>query len=317
MRVYTTRLKTGISRTRGFEEKGLAQFAVNCGLKCSHCCCYCSTGAVLRRHKAFKELGLNPFQNNYAIVDPDTPTRVARDAVAMKERGLVELCTLVDAWDPAAQQYDLGRKCLGAILSQPGWTVRILTKNAAVARDFDIISSCPNRVLIGLSITATVDKAELMSIIEPNASSIPERMAVLSEAHRRGFRTYGMLCPLLPGIADSPDQIEELVGFAVSCDAEEVFVEPVNPRGPGLRLTQEALTNSGCKEESAAIKAIRIKEGWSQYATQLISNVQQAVRRLYDISRLRFLLYSSRLTGGDVARIKRDDAGVIWLGETQ
>ena len=85
MRVYTWQLKNGIVRTGGFEEKGLAQLAVNTGLKCGHLCTYCSTGAVLRRHKAFKQLGLNPFENGYAIIDPDIATRVALDAIRKRQ----------------------------------------------------------------------------------------------------------------------------------------------------------------------------------------------------------------------------------------
>jgi hypothetical protein len=50
---------------------------------------------------------------------------------------------------------------------------------------------------------------------------------------------------LLPGIADSHKQVEMLVGFVASCHAEEVFVEPVNARGPGLRLCEEALREAG------------------------------------------------------------------------
>jgi hypothetical protein len=39
-----------------------------------------------------------------------------------------------------------------------------------------------------------------------------------------------MLCPLLPGIADSQSQIDELVRSAVEYGAEEIFAEPVTPR---------------------------------------------------------------------------------------
>ena len=85
---------------------------------------------MLRTNPVFKRLGLSPFDNLYAIVDPDTPKRIAYDACKKKKRGMVQLCTIVDAWAPEAQDYDLGRKCLEAILSEPGWTVRILTKNA-------------------------------------------------------------------------------------------------------------------------------------------------------------------------------------------
>ena len=42
-------------------------------------------------------LGLNPFENSHAIVDPTTPERVARDASRTQECGMVQLCTVVDA----------------------------------------------------------------------------------------------------------------------------------------------------------------------------------------------------------------------------
>lgn len=313
MEVYCYRLKTGITRTRGFEKKGLAPQAVNCGLKCGHGCTYCSTGAVLRQHKAFKELGLNPFENNYAIVDPDTPVRVARDAARKRERGLVELCTLVDAWSPEAQNYDLGGRCLEAILSQPGWIVRILTKNTAVGKDFDVIDKYKSRVLFGMSITATPDKNRTMAAIEPHASLNSERISVLHEAHKRGFRTYAMFCPLLPEIGDGGWQIDELTSIAADCKAEEIFVEPVNLRGRALTLTNDALRESGYPGEAVAVTSIRDQESWSRYAMQLILNVQKSVRKLYDISRLRFLLYPSRLMPADIVRIKKNDTGVIWL----
>jgi DNA repair photolyase len=315
MRVHTATLQVGISRTPEFEKKRLASFAVNVGTKCGHGCLYCSTGSILRMHKSFKQAGESPFGTGYAIVDPDTPHRVARDAQRIRRRGLVQISTTVDAYSPESQRYNLGRRCLEAVLSQPGWTVRILTKNAAVARDFDLIERYRERVLIGLSITATPDKNNLMSIVEPNASSTTDRMAVLREAHERGLRTYGMFCPLLPGIADSPGQVCELVRFAVECGAEEVFVEPVNPRGPGLRLTQEALECRGYLEEAAAVESVRHREGHSRYVVGLIGATQAAVRKLYDIRRLRFLLYASGLTPQDVDQVRRDSAGVIWLGK--
>ena len=147
-------LKTGITGTPEFEKKRLATHAVNVGTKCGHNCLYCSTGAVLRTHPCFKACGENPFAFGYAVVDPSTPDRVARDAKRMGGRGLIQLCTLTDMWVPEAQEHLLGRRCLEAILSQPEWTVRILTKNAAIRDDFDIIEEHRNRVLIGLSITA-------------------------------------------------------------------------------------------------------------------------------------------------------------------
>jgi hypothetical protein len=145
------------------------------------------------------------------------------------------------------------------------------------------------------------------------ASSIKRRMEVLREAHERGLRTYGMLCPILPGVADSFDQIEELIHFAIECNVEEIFIEPVNPRGRGLKLTQEALANSGYSDEATAIETIRKRNAWSRYVARMVSNVQKSIHKQYDINRLRFLLYPSRLLEEHVTQIKKDDAGVVWL----
>jgi len=267
-------------------------------------------------HLSFKIAGENPYAIGYAIVDPDTPTRVARDATTINARGLIQLCTTVDAWSPEAQGHDLGRRCLDAILSQPGWTVRILTKNAAVVRDFDLIERHRNRILVGLSLTATEERSDVIAVVEPNASPIRERMAALREAHERGLRTYGMLCPLLPGIADDPVSVDRLIDFVLGCGAEEIFVEPVNSRGPALTMTEQALRAAGYGGAADAIAQVRHKAGWSAYTRRLLDNVRQALWRRGAIQKLRFLLYPSKLSAADDRWILAHPAGVKRLGKS-
>ena len=315
MEIHHCSLKQGITRTKEFERKGLAAYAVNVGTRCGHQCTYCSTPSLLRMHKSFKDAGKSPFTEGYALVDPGTPDRVRREARRLRDRGLIQLCTIVDAWAPEAQALNLGRRCLEAILTEPGWKVRILTKNAAVAKDFDLIEKHKDRVLVGLSITGTPDQQEVLQAIEPYASSIQERMVALREAHARGLRTYGMLCPILPGVADTTQQIDELVRFACECGAEEIFAEAVNPRGRGLILTQKTLAEHGYHEQAQAVGAVRKKVNWSRYVVALIQHLQDSVRRFYDTSKLRFLLYPGGLTSEDLAQLKQDDAGIVWLGK--
>jgi DNA repair photolyase len=313
MDIYNYTMTTGITRSPKFEQKRLAMYAVNPGLKCGHGCTYCSTGAMLRTHRAFKSVGHSPYANNYAIVDPGTPNRVACDAKRIQKRGMIQLSTIVDAWAPEAQEYDIGRRCLEVILNEPSWSVRILTKNAAVRQDFDIIQKHADRVLVGVSITATPSNAHLVSVTEPRASSIQERIAVLQEAHARGFRTYAMFCPLLPGVADNAEDIEELIHLAMDIGAEEIFVEPVNTRGRGLILTQETLQKAGHVIEASAIGEIRKQKNWSVYVRRLVERVQRSVRHYYNTERLRFLLYPGALLPEDLAAIQKDDGGVVWL----
>ncbi|MGD0572871.1 MAG: hypothetical protein ABSB11_07595 [Sedimentisphaerales bacterium] len=97
MNIYTCQLKTGIKRTKEFEKKGLAAFAVNTSLKRGHLCTYCSTGTMVRTHRYFKEHGISAFDNTYAVMDLATLQRVACDARRIKNRGIMQLCTIADA----------------------------------------------------------------------------------------------------------------------------------------------------------------------------------------------------------------------------
>ena len=165
------------------------------------------------------------------------------------------------------------------------------------------------------SITAPPEKWEVLKVLEPNASRISERIVAWDEAYVNRLKTYAMFCPLLPGISDSPDQIDGLIQVAASSRAEEIFVEPVNLRGPGLRHCQEALELAGYEAEAREFGKVRNRQNWSKYVVNLLTNVQQSVRKHFDISELRFLLYPSRLLPEDVNTISRDDAGVIWLAK--
>ena len=48
MKNYNCSLAEGIRRSPKFEEKGLAQYAINVGVRCGHDCTYCSSRAMLR-----------------------------------------------------------------------------------------------------------------------------------------------------------------------------------------------------------------------------------------------------------------------------
>ena len=313
--VYEYKTTVGISSTPAFEEKGLATHAVNTGTKCNNDCCYCYLASLpIRMHKSFKKHGLVASEFGYAIIDPDKPKKVAKDARKFKGKGVVQMCTYTDAWSPAAREYGMGRKLLMAVLGNNSeLSVRILTKNHEVEDDFDIISQYKDRVQVGLSLTATVSKSEIMQAVEPNASPNIERMRVLKKAHKMGIRTFGMLCPLLPSIADSQENIDELVKFCEEIGCEEIFSEALNSRAKGLEYTQKALTENGYLTEAEVIGSIARKSNWSKYAFELIKNIQNSVRQHSSISKLKFLLYPKGLTADHRKQIEKDDAGIVWL----
>lgn len=309
--------KHGICRTKAFEKKELACCSINVGTKCNNDCLYCFSGSVLFQHKSFQKFRKDPSAFGYAIVDPDIAEKVAKDATRHRwggKRGIVQICTFSDAWCPAAREHNLGRKCLKAVLeNDPDWKIRILTKNHEVENDFDIVKKYRDRVSVGLTITATPDKAHIMEVLEKNASPMGERIRVLKKAKKMGLRTYLMLCPLLPEIADAPKQIEWYVKLARQIGAEEVFCEAVNSRGAAFDHVHRELVQQGFMTESESIRGISDSKTHAEYTVNLIKNMQSSMQKYYDIKKLRFLLYENKYVLARKKEIGGRRKGVIWL----
>jgi hypothetical protein len=109
--------------------------------------------------------------------------------------------------------------------------------------------------------------------------------------------------------------VDRLVNFVLDCGAEEVFVEPINGRGPSLPDTEEALRAAGFRAEADALAEVRHQPAWSAYAAGLLRSVQDALRKRRSLRKLRFLLYPAKLTEGDATWIRLHAEGVKWLGK--
>lgn len=310
---YRVPLKTGINRSIEFEKKLLATYTVNVGLRCSNSCLYCSSPALMRCHPGFKSIGRNPYESGYSVIDPETPRRVARDIHKIGVKDTLMLCSATDAWSADARYFNIGRQCLEIPLKQSNSKIRALTKNAEIANDYDLMEQYRERVMVSLSITAPVEKQPIMSIIEPRASSIEQRVESLVEAHKRGLKTYGMLCPCIPGISDNKDALSRMFGHIMPAEPEDIWLEPLNSRGPGVKRTAEALRNAGFKFEAESVDSVRSNSGWNAYVVKLIKIAQRVASDFSVMDRLHILLYPKRLSSDSVAELQKDARCIIWL----
>jgi DNA repair photolyase len=147
-----------------------------------------------------------------------------------------------------------------------------VTKNSAVANELDLLAEYRDRVLLGLSITAPLSKANIIEVLEPRTSSIQERLDALKAAHEAKVPVYGMLCPCLPGVADRQEDLEEMLDMIMPFEPETIWAELVNPRGPGLRLCQEAPVEAGFVAIANEVRSIRGQREHATYAARLIEN---------------------------------------------
>ena len=277
LRIHRYPLAAAIHRSPEFAKKKLADLSVNVGVKCGHACTYCSSGTVLRCHRAFRELSESPFKNGYAIVDPDIPEKVAAECKRIRKRGLVQLCTTVDAWCPAAQQHDLGRRCLEALLSEPGWTVRILTKNTAVARDFDLVEKHRERVLVGLSLTGTADSDKVLAVVEPTLRPFRSVCRCCEKPATAGFARLACCARCCRALQmprrKSKNWWPSLIGAASRKYLPKRSISGARDQGHRGRVAGVGVS---CRGGLASPHSPR--QNWSAYVADLIHDLQVALR---------------------------------------
>ncbi len=317
LNIYEHALEGGIKASPEFEKKGLATHAVNVGLGCGHQCTYCSSPSMRCRFTDYGELQLNAYDRGFAVIDPKTAERILKDMPKLKAGDTVMLSTLDDAWSPEARKHGVGCKSLEALLKNTPAQIRILTKSAEVAKDFDVIKGFEKRVMVGLSIGIPDSREDVAAAVEPNASPIRDRLKALKLAHDQGFRTYAMLCPCLPGVADTEAALTEMFKAVKVRGAEDIWLEPVNARGKALLNTATALRLAGLKAEADAVDAIRTKEAWSKYATALTENAVKVAEAQGVTGKLKILLYTDRFTDADRERLKQHKAVIKWLGKAK
>lgn len=108
---------------------------------------------------------------------------------------------VTDCYQPAERTYRLTRQCLEVTESfrQP---IGIVTKNALVTRDLDLLGpmAAANLVRVGISIT-TLD-AELARSLEPRTSTPAARLKAIAALSRAGVPVRAMVAPIIPGLND-------------------------------------------------------------------------------------------------------------------
>lgn len=110
-----------------------------------------------------------------------------------------------DCYQPAEQKFRLTRKLLEVCreFNQP---VAILTKNAAVLKDRDILEEMAKKNLVSVMLSITSLDEPLRRVLEPRTTTSQQKMRVIRELSQVGVRMGVMLGPMIPGLNDQEMQ---------------------------------------------------------------------------------------------------------------
>jgi len=315
----------------GFQHKYLCDGPTfSAGTACAYRCSYCYVETIVGSKPFVTSLlGGNRFQD-VVIRRKDAVTRLRNELrtasgklrfkggahEAAKASGKPNVCYGSPLVDIAASN-ELATETaemVQVLLDDTDWDVRLLSKSPLIKLIAQSLKGeQKRRVIFGLSI-GTLDD-ELARAIEPTCPS-PSRRC---EAHRwlqdQGYRTFAMLCPILP---QPLDQFVRKALEAIRPDqCEHVWAEVLNVRGESMTQTLASLENNQLHKAADDLRAIcgqGKRHAWEDYARETFLALAQATPKLEGGPRLRFLQYVNKLS--EAWWRERTSEGAVLLGRT-
>ena len=302
-----------------FREKGLCDGPTfSPGSACVYSCRYCYVEAMMNRGGSAVSDTLEKTGTRFqdVVIRRNQPMerlraelRDTRGQLRYKEdTGTVYASPAVDV----AATVELAREttdlCL-EILESTGWTIRLLSKSPLLKQ---IAAAIParwkRRVIYSLS-TGTLDEA-LAKAIEPDAPPPAKRLETLKELQQEGFRTFAMLCPILP---QDPVAYAKEAAERIDFDAcEHVWAEVLNRRGASMQRTAQALEEAGLTHWAQRLHRVFGKSStpaWEAYGRDTFNALADVV----PAGKLRFLQYVTRASRGFWTA--QEERGAILLGK--
>jgi len=163
---------------------------------CEHGCIYCYA------RNSFEYWGWS------AGIDFETKIVVKKNAPELLRKFLmnpkwvpvpISLSGNTDCYQPAEKKFRLTRQLL-EVCNQFNQPVGIITKNAGILRDKDLLQDMAKRNLVSVLVSITSFEEDLRRVMEPRTTTGKQRLKVIEELSKEGVRMGVMLGPMIPGL---------------------------------------------------------------------------------------------------------------------
>ena len=208
---------------------------------CQHGCIYCdSRSRCYQMDHAFEDIAVK--ENALSLLEAALKSR--------RKPCMIGTGAMTDPYMPLEGQLGLTRRAL-ELIEHYGFGAAVLTKSPEVLRDLDLLEAINSKTKAVVQMTLTTADDTLCRILEPNVAPTSARVAALKELNRRGIPTVVWLCPILPWINDTEENICRLVescadagvmgiiqfgmGLTLREGNREYFYQALDRHFPGLK----------------------------------------------------------------------------------
>ena len=209
---------------------------------CTHGCIYCdSRSEVYNMDHDFEDIEVK--QNSLELLKKE---------LIKKTPSMIGTGAMTDPYVPLESHLKYLRRALEMIYKY-GFGFTCITKSDLVLRDLDLLLKINEKSKAVVQMTLTTSDDDLSSILEPNVCTTSRRVEVLKKLSDAGIPTIVWLCPILPYINDTEENIGRIIDYCIEANVKgilcfgmgltlrdgnrEYFYSKLDENFPGLKET--------------------------------------------------------------------------------
>jgi DNA repair photolyase len=172
--------------------------SINAYRGCEHGCAYCFA-------RPFHEyLGYSAgldFETKI-LVKQNAPELLRRELMSKKwQPTTLQISGITDCYQPIERKLRITRRCL-EVLAEFRNPVSVITKNALVRRDIDVLKTLAEHQCVVVLVSLTSLDQDLTRVMEPRTSAPRARLEAVKELAAANIPVGVMTAPVIPGLND-------------------------------------------------------------------------------------------------------------------
>jgi len=170
---------------------------------CQHGCIYCDS-----RSRCYH------MEHDFEDVEVKQNSLVLLEAALRKKRRpcMIGTGAMSDPYMPLEEELCYTRRAL-ELIERYGCGASLITKSARILRDIDLLKRINEQAKCVVQMTMTTYDEDLCRKLEPNVSTTKERYEALCALRDAGIPTVVWLCPILPFINDTEENLNGIMDY--------------------------------------------------------------------------------------------------------
>ncbi|MER2014098.1 MAG: radical SAM protein [Methanobrevibacter sp.] len=187
---------------------------------CSHGCIYCdSRSDIYGMEHEFEDIEVK-----------ENALELLKKELKRRPKAMIGTGAMTDPYIPLENHLKYVRKTL-ELIHDYGFGFTCITKSDLILRDLDLLKRINEKTKAVVQMTLTTADDDLCSVLEPNVCTTSRRVEVLKTLDREGIPTVVWLCPILPYINDTEENINSIIDYSIESNVKGIFCH-----GMGLTL---------------------------------------------------------------------------------